>query len=332
MLTRHCANKCGYCSYPHSEKRTLPSKKSLLAVIRQAIALGAVQVELIAGEGLDSIYAVSKNLRYFGYASFIDYLHDLLGYVECTNSNHPLFSLVNVGNLGFAELERLRPKLCAVQVMLESVDVEVQSSDAHRDAPCKVPERRLETILQCGRLAIPVATGCMLGIGESEASQVEALEIIAQVHQRYGHIQSFEIQTFWPQPGTLMANHPAPSVDDLLTMIVMARDLLPMDIPIIVKAQEHPAIIKELLQAGVTDFGGISVRREDETDPSFWKATIERARIACEEQGYQLHSRLPLHPAYYQHQYYPSGYPGRLEQAHQYHRTPHPQALQAQHP
>ena len=51
------------------------------------------------------------------------------------------------------------------------------------------------------KLQIPYTTGILVGIGESRADRIEALEAIAESHRRWGHIQEVIVQNFLPKPG-----------------------------------------------------------------------------------------------------------------------------------
>ena len=81
--------------------------------------------------------------------------------------------------------------------MLESVNPDLE---VHRGSPTKHPERRLETIRLAGELKIPFTTGILVGIGETPAERVQALEAIAAVHAEHGHVQEVILQNFVPHP------------------------------------------------------------------------------------------------------------------------------------
>ena len=49
--------------------------------------------------------------------------------------------------------------------------------------------------------------------------RIDALVAIRDLHRRHGHIQEVIIQNFRAKPGTRMANHPEPSLDDHLWTI-----------------------------------------------------------------------------------------------------------------
>ena len=101
---------------------------------------------------------------------------------------------------------------------------------AHRGAPDKTPERRLATLEWAGELAIPFTTGILVGIGETEADRLVALEAIAASHRRHGHVQEVIVQNFLPKPGTTMRDDPPCPPEDHLRAIALARLVLPADV------------------------------------------------------------------------------------------------------
>src|SRR5437868_8423919 len=79
--------------------------------------------------------------------------------------------------------------------MLESVNPDLV---VHQASPTKHPARRIEAIAAAGELRIPFTSGILVGIGESEAERVAALEQLADLQRRYGHIQEVILQNFVP--------------------------------------------------------------------------------------------------------------------------------------
>ena len=75
----------------------------------------------------------------------------------------------------------------------------------HFGSPDKRPAARLETLRLAGELRIPFTTGILIGIGETRAERIEALEAIAALHREHGHIQEVIVQNFRAKPGTKMA-------------------------------------------------------------------------------------------------------------------------------
>ena len=83
--------------------------------------------------------------------------------------------------------------------MLESTSERLMET-VHAGSPTKHPAARLATIEAAGELKIPFTSGILVGIGETEDERVEALEALAEVHARYGHLQEVILQNFVPHP------------------------------------------------------------------------------------------------------------------------------------
>ncbi len=103
----------------------------------------------------------------------------------------------NLGVLSREDLARLREVTASQGLMLESVNPGLV---AHQGSPTKHPERRLETIRAAGELRIPFTSGILVGIGETPAERVQALEALAEVHAEHGHLQEVILQNFVPHP------------------------------------------------------------------------------------------------------------------------------------
>lgn len=179
-------------------------------------------------------------------------------------------------------------------MMLESLRSDL---DAHRGAPDKVPARRLETLEWAGELQIPYTTGILVGIGENRADRIEALEAIAASHQRHGHVQEVIVQNFLPKAGTAMHNaEPCPRAD-YLDAIALARMILPLDVHV----QAPPNLsddFGDLLDAGVSDWGGVSPVTADHVNPERPWPDLDRLREVTEAKGHTLAPRLTIHPAF----------------------------------
>ena len=170
---------------------------------------------------------------------------------------------------------------------------------AHRGAPDKTPERRLATLEAAGELAIPFTTGILVGIGETEADRVEALEAIAAAHRRHGHVQEVIVQNFLPKPGTAMRGHEPCPPEEHLRAIALARLVLPADVHV----QAPPNLsdtdrLGDLLDAGIDDWGGVSPVTPDHVNPERPWPAIDVLRAATEERGLALAPRLTVYPEY----------------------------------
>ena len=200
----------------------------------------------------------------------------------------------NAGALDRDDLSLLRTVSPSQGMMIESLNPDLA---AHRGAPDKTPERRLETLNTAGELAIPFTTGILIGIGESRADRVIALEAIAQSHEKYGHVQEVIVQNFVPKADTEMRNWPACSLEELVETLVIAREILPTSIHL----QAPPNLstdIGALLNAGIDDFGGISPVTADFVNPEMPWPSIDKLRSQTAEFGRTLVPRLTIYPEF----------------------------------
>jgi len=311
VLTRLCANQCGYCRFPLACAERLPSMRIVRRHLQEAARQGATQVELISGEGIANHSEIATAVRYFGFDSYQSYLTRILQMIEATNRRSHLFSLLNIGPLSLAELRMMRPYLCAVRILLESADPLLEFREAHRQSPFKTPDRRLEAILCCGKAGVPLTTGILVGIGETQASRAKAFEIIGRAHEQYGHIQAVRIQKFHPLRGTPMGVHPEVGDDEFLETVAQARCHFGSRVPIQVSADEHPHLIGRLLDAGASDFGEISIRRSPGSSASL-ETLIRMLLHETEKRGLHLVRRFPVLGSYCSPRWYPGGFPTRI--------------------
>jgi FO synthase len=168
----------------------------------------------------------------------------------------------------------------------------------HYGSPDKLPAWRLETLELAGELAIPFTTGILIGIGETRAERIQALEAIRALHERYGHIQEVIVQNFRAKPGTKMASAPEPSLDEHLWTIRAAREVLGPEL----KIQAPPNLAYDdfprLLEAGIDDWGGVSPVTIDHVNPEAAWPEVAQLRAATEASGAELAARLPIYPEY----------------------------------
>ncbi|MBW3593400.1 MAG: 5-amino-6-(D-ribitylamino)uracil--L-tyrosine 4-hydroxyphenyl transferase CofH, partial [Actinobacteria bacterium] len=208
---------------------------------------------------------------------------------------------VNPGVMSRGEIALLRTVSASQGVMLETVSERLSAKGGpHYGSPDKWPERRLETIALGGELAVPFTTGVLIGIGESREERLDALHTIAEVHDRFGHVQEVIVQNFRAKAGTKMRSHPEPSFDELLWTAAAARIVLGARMSIQVPPNLSFARFPELLEAGIDDWGGISPVTVDHVNPEAPWPELERLRAATRAHGLELAPRLPLYPPYAQ--------------------------------
>lgn len=294
-LTHLCRDACGYCTFAQSPREVRAPYLGLDEVVdiaRRGAQAGCHEALFTLGEAPEERYPAARAwLDEHGYTSTIDYLVEACAAVL---GDSGLLPHANAGALSREDLARLRRVSPSQGMMIETLNADVP---AHRGAPDKAPTRRLATLEWAGELAIPFTTGILVGFGESRADRIIALEAIADSHMRHGHVQEVIVQNFIPKPDTAMRHAPACSVEDLVDAIGLARAILPEDVQI----QAPPNLIDDpglLIEAGITDFGGISPITVDYVNPERPWPQIERLAAIVRDHDRELVPRLTVHPQY----------------------------------
>src|SRR3954452_83462 len=294
-LTMLCRDKCGYCTFAKAPARidaAYLSPEQVLEIARAGAAAGCHEALFTLGERPEERYPAAREwLPANGYSSTVDYLVAMGALVRDETG---LLPHANAGALFADELAALRPVSASQGMMIESLNPDLE---CHRGSPDKTPERRLATLEAAGELHIPFTTGILVGIGESRADRVEALEAIAASHRRHGHVQEVIVQNFLPKPGTGMHAAPACPPEDFLEAIALARIILPSDVHV----QAPPNLSDDfgtLLAAGIDDWGGVSPITADHVNPERPWPGLERLREVTEAAGHVLAPRLTVYPSY----------------------------------
>jgi FO synthase len=180
-------------------------------------------------------------------------------------------------------------------LMLETTAVRLSARGGpHFGSPDKLPAARLETLRIVGEARVPFTTGILIGIGETRAERLEALEAIAAAGP---HVQEVIVQNFRAKPGTRMAAAPEPPLEELLWTIAVARLVLPPEVAV----QAPPNLTGDfgaLLDAGIDDFGGVSQVTIDHVNPEAPWPEVEALRSACASRGLELAPRLTVYPRF----------------------------------
>jgi FO synthase len=201
-------------------------------------------------------------------------------------------------------------------LMLESINPDLV---VHQGSPTKRPEVRLETIRAAGELRIPFTSGILVGIGETPAERIEALEALAALQRDHGHLQEVILQNFVAHPRYYgaepaqiadQAQHagrgrgeelPPPgwatpiSLDDMRKLVRECRRLMP-DVGV-----QIPPNLSDwwlaLVDEGATDLGGLSANG-DHISPEHPFPSVHRMRKELAPRGYALTERLCVYPQY----------------------------------
>jgi FO synthase len=294
-LTMLCRDRCGYCTFAHAPRELLSPYLELdevLAIACRGAELGCHEALFTLGERPELRYPWARSwLTDHGYDSTVDYL---VAACHAVLEQTGLLPHTNAGALYHGELAALREVTASQGMMIESLRPDLA---AHRGAPDKCPDRRLATLHAAGELAIPFTTGILVGIGETEADRVVALDVIAQAHRRYGHVQEVIVQNFLPKAGTAMRDLPPCPPQVHLRAIALARLLLPPEVHV----QAPPNLTDNpvsLLAAGIDDWGGVSPSTVDHVNPERPWPALDELRRATQEAGHTLAPRLAVYPEY----------------------------------
>lgn len=288
-VTNVCRNRCGYCTFRHEPDEPgscFMSPEDVLPILREGKKAGCTEVLFTFGEYAEEIPEYKKWLEELGFSSNVEYVIHLCKLAIKIG----LLPHTNAGVLNYTELEALKPWNASMGLMLETTGMVA----AHFNCPGKQPDVRIKTIKYAGELQIPFTTGILVGIGETLDDRIDSLQCISNLHNEYGHIQEVIVQNFIPKPGTSMEKHSSPTIEEMMQIVSIAREILPADIAI----QVAPNLIDPyvLVKYGATDLGGISPTTIDWINPETEWPTVDKLREMLKD--IPLRERLPIYPAY----------------------------------
>jgi FO synthase len=299
-LTKLCRDVCHYCTFaapPRRGERAYLTAEEVLDIARAGAAAGCKEALFTLGDRPERRYRVAREeLAALGCETTVEYLVRMCALVlEETG----LLPHANPGVMSRDELAALREVTASQGIMLETASDRLsERGGPHFGSPDKRPAARLETLRLAGELRIPFTTGVLIGIGETRAERVEALEAIAALHREHGHIQEVIVQNFRAKPGTRMATHPEPSLEELLWTAAVARLVLPEGVHVQCPPNLSYDDFPRLLDAGIDDWGGVSPVTIDHVNPEAPWPEIERLRAATEARRLSLAARLPVYPEF----------------------------------
>ncbi|WP_406659721.1 7,8-didemethyl-8-hydroxy-5-deazariboflavin synthase subunit CofG [Methanolobus sp. ZRKC3] len=303
-VTNVCRNNCRYCTFkrsPDDPEAKLMTMEEIAPILEEGQKAGCTEVLFTFGEYAEDIPEYKEWLDEMGYSSTIEYVAEL-----CKKAiDIGLLPHTNAGVLNYTELETLKSFNASMGLMLETTaDV-----DAHLDCPGKIPSSRIKTIRYAGQLEIPFTTGILVGIGETLDDRINSLQLIDDLHKEYGHIQEVIIQNFKPKPGTEMGEWPAPTEEEMMQTVLVAREILSDDIAV----QVAPNLIEPyiLVQCGANDLGGVSPTTIDWINPEAEWPEIEELRQSIRDVS--LRERLPIYPKYIKNGWYSEELAGLIE-------------------
>lgn len=299
-LTQLCRDVCHYCTFAHApmrNKKAFLSREEVLAIARAGAELGCNEALFTLGDKPELRYAVAREeLAAMGYASTLDYLHDM---AEAVVKETGLLPHINAGVMGEADIARLRGVSASQGLMLESTSERLgQRGGAHFGSPDKQPARRLDMIAAAGRARVPFTSGVLVGIGETRAERIDALLLLRALHREYGHIQEIIIQNFRAKPGTRMAGADEPSLQDQQWTIAVARLIFGPTMSIQAPPNLRAGELEALLAAGINDWGGVSPVTPDHVNPEAPWPALHQLADETALTGKTLVPRLTVYPQY----------------------------------
>jgi FO synthase len=300
-LTKLCRDVCSYCTFattPRHVAKPYLDREEVLDIARAGEAAGCREALFTLGDRPEARYPTARRaLEASGHSSTLDYLRTMAKAVLDETS---LLPHLNPGIMAIEDLAALRPVSVSMGIMLESTSARLaEKGGPHFGSPDKQPDVRLATIEEAGRARIPLTTGLLIGIGETREERIEALIAIRDLQARHGHIQEVIIQNFRAKPGTKMARHAEPTLDDHLWTIAAARLILGADMTIQAPPNLHDgAVLASLLRAGVNDWGGVSPVTPDHVNPEAAWPQLDALARTTRRAGRELVERLAIGPRY----------------------------------
>ncbi|HET7482126.1 MAG TPA: 7,8-didemethyl-8-hydroxy-5-deazariboflavin synthase CofG, partial [Actinomycetota bacterium] len=299
-LTQLCRDACGYCTFAHPPRpgeRAYMTMDEVLAVARAGAEAGCKEALFTLGDKPERKWAEARNeLDAMGYSTTIEYLVDACRTVLDETG---LLPHANPGALTVEEAAALRDVTVSQGTMLETLSERLlKRGMAHFGAPDKKPAVRLATLEAAGVAQVPFTTGILVGIGETYAERIDALLAIRASHERHGHIQEVIVQNFRAKPDILMRDHPEPSVDDMLLAIAMTRLIMGPEVGVQAPPNLTPQDYGRYLDAGLSDWGGVSPVTPDHVNPEAPWPHLDELRDVTEGRGHLLMQRLAVYPGY----------------------------------
>jgi FO synthase len=299
-LTHLCRDSCHYCTFakpPRRAGRIYMSVEEALTTAATGAGRGCREALITLGDRPELRYRVAKS--WLAKAGFPSTLHYVAHVAATVRDRSGLLPHINAGCLTAQEVAMLRPVSASMGLMLETVSARLCSKGGpHFGSPDKRPSVRLETIAEAGRQRVPFTSGLLIGIGETRMERIESLLALRALHERYGHIQEIIIQNFRPKPGTRMAAAPAPSLEELVWTIAVARILFGPHINIQAPPNLNPGALTQLIEAGINDWGGVSPLTPDYVNPEAPWPEVEHLRSQTAVSGKILVERLTIYPEY----------------------------------
>jgi FO synthase subunit 1 len=283
-LTTACRYTCSYCTYYDPPGQAdLMSPREIREICRRGADAGCTEALFTFGDDPDDRYdEIYDQLEAWGHETIHEYLRE-----ACRIAlEEGILPHSNPGDQTREQMERVADVNASMGVMLETT-AEVQ---AHSGPRAKTPGQRLNTIRNAGELGIPFTTGILVGIGEDWRDRAESLLAIREMHERYDHIQEIIVQ---PVVENDRWKGGSPDLETLRRITAMARVAMPKTVSI--QAPPNLASVRELLDCGIDDLGGVSPVTVDHINPEYEWPELRELEDIAEIAGVPLRERLPVY-------------------------------------
>ncbi|MFM5906828.1 MAG: 5-amino-6-(D-ribitylamino)uracil--L-tyrosine 4-hydroxyphenyl transferase CofH [Novosphingobium sp.] len=299
-LTRLCADVCHYCTFattPSQLSSPYMSLDDVLQIASEGAAQGCKEALFTLGDAPERRYAAARDwLSAHGFARTIDYVRHC---AEAVLKETGLLPHINAGVLDEDDYRMLKPVSASCGLMLETTaDRLGDRGGPHHGSPDKVPAVRLASLEAAGRARVPMTSGILVGIGETEEERVEALTALNDLHRRHGHLQEVIVQNFCAKDGTKMAGIPGVEDEEFLRALALARIVLDDSVSVQAPPNLNDARLGRLIGAGIDDWGGISPVTRDHVNPESPWPEIARLEQICASEGRPLVERLTAYPRF----------------------------------
>lgn len=299
-LTQLCRDVCHYCTFaqtPRKVGKVFLTPDDVLRIAQEGAELGCKEVLFTLGDRPEARYRAAREaLAQLGFATTLDYLRHVADRVVRETG---LLPHLNPGLMSADTFARLRSVSASMGLMLESTAERLcERGGPHFGSPDKRPARRLETLRLAGEARVPMTSGILIGIGENRHERIDALLALRELSDRYGHVQEIIVQNFRAKPGTKMHAAPEPSNAELCWTIAVARLILGARMSIQAPPNLYSGDLRELIAAGINDWGGVSPLTPDHVNPEALWPHLRQLAQDTNRAGYDLIERLTIYPGY----------------------------------
>lgn len=294
-LTTLCRDKCTYCTFakPPGAGGEYLTPDDVLAITRAGEAHRCTEALFTLGDRPEDRWPQARRfLAAHGCESTLDYVR--LN-TEAVVAGGTIFPHANPGLMSDEDIAALRPSNPSMGLMLENISPRLMEPGMpHHDCPDKDPALRMDVIRAAGRQRVPFTTGILVGIGETVDEVVASLFALAGVAAETGAVQEVIVQNFRAKADTPKRRDAEPTVGYFARVVAVARWILGASINL----QVPPNLTDRFevyLDAGISDWGGVSPLTIDWVNPEAPWPHLEELRGRTEAAGFRLMPRLPVY-------------------------------------